>query len=211
MCAQSQWQTSQIGRFVDSGQVALLTPRPTECAQPLAGDATDRGRAPGHRAEQGRSEAAEGQQHIAAIEAGNQRGLVVGQLGRRHLQMLHFEAGAIHPQQQQMRSRRLRPLSNGGQARAEISLCLLAPGQPWRQLQPPPGRMVRSRGRAQLHHAEAAGTGRADGTAQEPFGQLRGAGRAQRWLQPGLHLPRDGRFGEDNDANGGVQGASPPQ
>ena len=125
---------------------------------------------------------------------------MVGKLGRRHLQMLHFEAGAIHPQQHQMRSRRLRPLSNGGQARAEIPLSLLAPG-----------RMARSRGRAQLHHAEAAGTGRADGTAQEPLGQLRGAGRAQRWLQPGLHLPLDGRFGEDNYANVGVQGASPPQ
>ena len=147
VCAQSQWQTSQIGRFVDSGQVALLTPRPTECAQPLAGDATDRGRAPGHRAEQGRSEAAEGQQHIAAIEAGNQRGLVVGQLGRRHLQMLHFEAGAIHPQQHQMRSRRLRPLSNGDQARAEI-----------------PPRLARSRPAL----AAASAAARPDGQEQGP-------------------------------------------
>ncbi len=124
--------------------------------------------------------------------------------------MLHAEAGAIHAQQHHRRSRRLHPLSNGGQARTEIPLGLLAPDQLRRQVQPPPGRMVGSRRRAQLHHAQAAGAGGADGPAQEPFGQLRGAGRSQGRLQPGLRLPRDGRFGEDDDMNRREQGGSPP-
>jgi hypothetical protein len=68
-------ETIQICRFVEIGQGALLGPRPSQRAQPLAGNGADRSRAPGNRLEQGGVKAAQAQQHIAPIQAGDQRSI----------------------------------------------------------------------------------------------------------------------------------------